>query len=330
MGFLNKIKVGDTTYDISAKVGEALKIDEDGTIQLNIGHGLFINDGLKKLQTYNLGDGLGYDQDNVAMKVKLGDGFKFNEKGAIEFNLGSGLVINDSHLNIALGDGLKHVNETIAIDDKINDACNVYLGKTTITGDSSPESFNLNNFTSEGVAKFHVQSRTQESSVDNMPIANRGGGHTVCGELTVLDASLNPSETMITQKLLLSNRVGDSKEYIRSCKEGTWTPWLTTVNMQEVNQTASFDDYIDNGIYSGVYVGEPTLLGQGQNIETYETFVIVTINNYAVHQASSAIPHLISQFKYALTPTGEVTFLKRVGRKTEQSMSWGNWGLLYT
>jgi hypothetical protein len=230
---------------------------------------------------YNLGKGLWYDQDAFSMNVKLGSGMEFDENNCI---------INGN-----------------------------YLGKEVVTGNSSPESFNLNNFIKEGVQKFSLQSRTHNSSVDNIPITNGGGGHTVSGELTVIDASLNETETMIGQKLILSNRTGgDTKEYIRSYREGVWSPWLTTVTMQEVGQTSSFDKYIDNGMYSGVYVGATT-----DTLTQYETFVLVTINNHAVNSLSNGqIPHMVSQFKYALKPdaSNPVSFASRVLMK--QNDTW--------
>jgi hypothetical protein len=148
---------------------------------------------------------------------------------------------------------------------------------------------------------------------------------------------------MITQKLLLSNRVGgEGKEFIRSCKEGIWTPWLTTVTMQEVGMTYKYDNYIDNGMYSGVYIGNDihedigSMSGSSEIIcAQYETFVIVTINNYAVVQAfkkmDESIPQSISQFKYAVMPDGTITFLKRLGIKYEgnSSIMWGNWDYLF-
>lgn len=253
MDFINKIKVGDTTYDITSKIGNGLELNE---------------------------------------------------------------------------------NNEIVTKDK-------YIKKDVYLGDNSqPSGMTLNKITEEGLYEFHLDSRTCDT--DDIPVSNKGNGHTMAGRLNVIDSSLNDEETMITQKLLLSNRVGgEGKEFIRSCKEGVWTPWLTNVTMQEVGMTYNYDNYIDNGMYSGVYAGLDiyeeigSMSGLSEIIcAQYETFVIVTINNYAVVQAfnemGQTIPHHISQFKYAVMPNGTITFLKRLGIKTSTSyVEWGNWQYLF-
>ena len=238
-----------------------------------------------------------------------------------------------------IGNGLKlNENNEIVTKDK-------YIRKDVYLGDNSqPSGMTLNKITEEGLYEFYLQSRTYDSNVDDIPVLNSGNGHTIAGRLNVVDASLDDEESMITQKLLLSNRIGgEGKEYIRSCKEGVWTPWLTNVTMQEVGVTYRFDEYIDNGMYSGVYAGLDIHEGGNSGAQSgsteilchqYETFVIVTINNYSVvatlKNQGIDIPHSISQFKYALTPYGNVTFFKRVGIKNGTSISWGEWGYLYT
>ena len=253
MDFINKIKVGDATYDITSKIGNGLELNE---------------------------------------------------------------------------------NNEIITKDK-------YIRKDVYKGDNSqPLDMTLNKITEEGLYEFHLDSRTYNT--DDIPVLNTGNGHSMAGRLNVIDSSLDDEETMITQKLLLSNRVGgEGKEFIRSCKEGIWTPWLTTVTMQEVGMTYNYNYYIDNGMYSGVYVGNDiheeigSISGSSEIIcAQYETFVIVTINNYAVVQAMKEmgqnIPHHISQFKYALMPNGTITFLKRLGIKTGAgNVEWGYWEYLF-
>lgn len=253
MEFINKIKVGETTYDITSKIGKGLELNE---------------------------------------------------------------------------------NNEIVTKDKYNRK-DVYKGDN-----SQPSGMTLNKITQEGLYEFHLDSRTYDT--DDIPVLNTGNGHTMAGRLNVVDASLNGEETMITQKLLLSNRMGgEGKEFIRSCKEGIWTPWLTTVTMQEVGMTDNYDDYIDNRMYSGVYIGSD--IGYGGSMSglseifcaRYETFVIVTINNYAVVQAfqknGESIPQYISQFKYAVMPNGTITFLKRLGYKNvgETTINWEMWQHLF-
>lgn len=238
----------------------------------------------------------------------------------VKTNLGNGLSLDE--------------NAKIITKDK-------YIKKDVYLGDNSqPSGMTLNKITEEGLYEFYLQSRTYDT--DDIPVLNSGNGHTIAGRLNVVDASLDDEESMITQKLLLSNRFGgEGKEYIRSCKEGVWTPWLTNVTMQEVGVTSRFDEYINNGMYSGVYGGPDIHESAGAHsgstkvlCHQYETFVIVTINNYSVvatlKKQDINIPHSISQFKYALTPYGNVTFLKRVGTKNSNSISWGDWDYLYT
>ena len=234
-----------------------------------------------------------------------------------------------------IGNGLKlNENNEIVTKDK-------YIRKDVYKGDNSqPSGMTLNKITEEGLYEFHLDSRTYDT--DDIPVLNTGNGHSMAGRLNVIDSSLNDEETMITQKLLLSNRVGgEGKEFIRSCKEGIWTPWLTTVTMQEVGMTNDYDDYIDNGMYSGVYIGNDIGIGGAMSGSSeimcaqYETFVIVTINNYAVVQAlkkmDESIPQYISQFKYAVMPDGTITFLKRLGIKYDGSafIMWGDWQHLF-
>lgn len=236
-----------------------------------------------------------------------------------------------------IGNGLElNENNEIVTKDK-------YIRKDVYLGDNSqPSGMTLNKITNEGIYEFYLQSRTYDSYIDDIPVLNNGNGHTIAGRLNVVDASFDDKETMITQKLLLSNRVGgEGKEFIRSCKEGIWTPWLTTATMQEVGMTDNYDNYIDNRMYSGVYIGSD--IGYGGSMSglseimcaQYETFVIVTINNYAVVQAfkemGESIPQYISQFKYAVMPNGTVTFLKRLGIKYEgeTTIDWGNWQHLF-
>ena len=121
---------------------------------------------------------------------------------------------------------------------------------------------NMNDFTDSGIYNiFGEHTRTD----DNLPINNTGGGHTFDGRLTVFDSSLpnvgnDIKDCCLTQLLTLSNRVGgDGNMYIRngsglnkeSLSWGNWGKLQTNVEVGLLHIT-ELDDYIDNGIYSGV------------------------------------------------------------------------------
>lgn len=176
-------------------------------------------------------------------------------------------------------------------------------------------------FTTAGIYNI-IGERTNAG--DGLPFANSNPGHTFHARLVVLDSSINGTEVCITQILMLSNRVGgDGNVYLRTgnaaSKEelqsgNSWDLWGTLQQNIEVGQTTSLDDYIDNGVYSGVYMVSPTQL---------ETFVLVVINNYAL-AASMGEERNISQFKYALNIDGNFSYKTRTGRG-EDEMDWGSW-----
>lgn len=318
MGYINKIKIGSETYDVSSKISDGLSRKNDGSIYVSTSSGLT------------------FDMDkNYALTIKTGSGLTFDSSNNLcwGYTLGSGIFLEKNML------GLKTKNNGISITEdnyfSLDEKVMQYKEKKNYADSTE---FNMNNFTTEGIYKIHVDSRT--ATYDNLPITNTGGGHTVDGELTVLNASLpDNSETLLTQKLILANRLGgEGKEYIRSRNNGTWTPWLTNQTMREVGTTTSFDDYIQNGMYSGVYVGssENDKIGSSHSgdchYHVYETFVIITIDNYAVHQMSGGqYPNMITQFKYALTPTDGPSFNVRYGvyDTSSSSVNWNGWEMIH-
>ena len=172
-------------------------------------------------------------------------------------------------------------------------------------------SSNLNNFTTAGVYEIKGE-RTMSPSYDNLPIYNSGGGHTISARLEVLDSSINDTinddDKCITQKLTLSNRVGgDGNVYIRTGRGRTydsisWEPWATLQTNINVGDTRTLNNFVDNGIYSGVWTDEYNSYA--------ETFVMVVINDYAV----AGNDKTITQFKYAydtLAGSGIPTFTTR-------------------
>ncbi len=182
---------------------------------------------------------------------------------------------------------------------------------------------NINNYTTQGT---YIITGERSNANDNLPIENSAPGHTISARLFVLDSSINPQEVCVTQVLMIGNRLGnDGNTYIRtgnatsiaalqSASSSQWGKWGKLQQNIEVGQTASFNTYIDNGIYSGVYTNGNT---------QFETFVMVVINNYAIAGATGRT-RSISQFKYALNIDGTFSYNTRTGQGNN-TITWGSW-----
>lgn len=163
---------------------------------------------------------------------------------------------------------------------------------------------------------------------DGLPIANSNPGHTIKARLVVLDSSISGTgdtdDKCITQILTLSNRTGgDGDVYIRTGRAHStnvlaggsgWEPWGKLQQNIEVGQVTSLNNFIGNGIYSGVYTNGSSF---------FETFVMVVINNYAVAGATGQV-RSISQFKYALNVDSTFSYKTRTGRGNT-GIEWGSW-----
>ena len=166
------------------------------------------------------------------------------------------------------------------------------------------------------------------SAADGLPIENSAPGHTIHARLTVLDSSITGSgdndDKCITQILALSNRTGgDGDVYIRTGRAQStnmlaggsgWEPWGKLQQNIEVGQVTSLNNFIGNGIYSGVYTNGSSF---------FETFVMVVINNYAVAGATGQV-RSVSQFKYALNVDSTFSYKTRTGRGNT-GIEWGGW-----
>ena len=144
----------------------------------------------------------------------------------------------------------------------------------------------------------------------------------------MLDSSISGNgandDKCITQILTLSNRTGgDGEIYVRTGRASSknqlaggygWEQWAKLQQNVQVGQVTSLNSYIENGMYSGVYVN-----GDGQ----FETFVMVVINNYAVAGANGKV-RSVSQFKYALALDGTFSYRSRSGQGNT-GISWGEW-----
>ena len=179
---------------------------------------------------------------------------------------------------------------------------------------------NMNDYTTAGVYNISGE-RTRYN--DNLPINNTGGGHTFSGRLFVYDSSLpttgnDSKDCCVTQVLTLSNRVGgDGNMYIRTASGSTksnltWSKWGKLQTNIEVGEVYSLDEFIDNGIYSGVYTDGSSFI---------ETFVMIVINDYFA-AGSIGNSRTVAQFKYAYDSYNNITVIKH--RKLKDN-SWTDW-----
>lgn len=183
----------------------------------------------------------------------------------------------------------------------------------------------IDTFTTAGT--YHITGERINDS-DGLPIDNAAPGHTFHARLQVLDSSIDGTgdshDKCVTQVLKLSNRTGgDGDIYVRTGRAATkeqlaagngWEQWGKLQQNVQVGVVTSLDDFIDNGIYSGVYT-------YGNSV--FETFVMVVINNYVAATATGKT-RCISQFKYALNTDSNFAYKTRTGRGST-SIEWGTW-----
>lgn len=183
------------------------------------------------------------------------------------------------------------------------------------------DSSSLNDFTTAGVYEI-IGERKMSSEYDNLPIENSGDSHTISARLEVLDSSINSTtnndDKCITQKLTISNRVGDgSNVYIRTGRGRSyasiaWEKWSTLQTYINVGDVRSLDNFVESGTYSGVWTDE--------NNTFAETFVMVTINDSAVAGENKTVV----QYKYSydtLKGNGEPAYNTR----SLHNGAWGEW-----
>lgn len=193
---------------------------------------------------------------------------------------------------------------------------------TTVEWDSASC---IDSFVTAGV--YNITGERLNAS-DGLPIENSAPGHTISARLTVLNSSIagtgDSDDKCITQILTLSNRTGgDGDVYIRTGRAHStnvlaggsgWEPWGKLQQNIEVGQVTSLNNFIGNGIYSGVYTNGSSF---------FETFVMVVINNYAVAGATGNV-RSVSQFKYALNVDSTFSYKTRTGRGGS-NIEWGSW-----
>ena len=213
-------------------------------------------------------------------------------------------------------------------------------------------SFNMNDYKAQGV--YYITGERLQSENDNLPIMNASSGHTISGQLTVLDASLSDTEQCITQYLKLTNRLGsEGKEYIRTYNKYSngsegWSAWRElkqTTNLNQISD-AELKNYTENGMYEGVIVGSISSLnnitkvienflstastsGGAEDIPTGTLFKMDVLNNYAVVQkveewGFGVIPRSVTQRAKALLITGQYVEIQR----TLQGDVWSGWKIV--
>jgi hypothetical protein len=180
------------------------------------------------------------------------------------------------------------------------------VGAKSITWNNDTDPSNMNDFVVAGV--YDIKGERKRTN-DNLPILNTGGGHSFNARLTVLDSSITGSgmddDKCITQVLSFSNRLGQGEVYIRTGKGSsldnlTWEKWSTLQRNVNVGEVKTLDNLIDNGIYSGAYIGTGNKF----------TFVMVVINDYAP-AAKLGADRVVNQFLYAVEVGGVVRYTTR-------------------
>ncbi|MBQ3555086.1 MAG: hypothetical protein IJA09_02600 [Bacteroidales bacterium] len=213
-------------------------------------------------------------------------------------------------------------------------------------------SFNMNDYKTQGI--YYITGERLQSENDNLPIMNASSGHSISGQLTVLDASLSDTEQCITQYLKLTNRLGsEGKEYIRTYNKYSngsegWSAWRELKQTTNLNQISDdgLKNYTENGMYEGVIVGSISSLnnitkvienflstastsGGAEDIPTGTFFTMNVLNNYAVVQkveewGFGVIPRSVTQRAKLLLITGQYVEIQR----TLQGDVWGYWKMV--
>ena len=176
--------------------------------------------------------------------------------------------------------------------------------------------YHMNAFTETG--EYHIHGERTDAN-DGLPILNAGSGHTIDARLTVLDSSLTrgtgeKTDTVVTQILRLSNRTGgDGHVYVRTAQAanksqlatpsstawGTWEKLMGVFEKNAVKNIADLDTYTTNGMYSGIFMLSASYQQHyGLDIPLGSTFLIVTVNGYAV--SSAGLTPQLTQMLYLL------------------------------
>ncbi|MBE6300067.1 MAG: hypothetical protein E7083_07040 [Bacteroidales bacterium] len=241
----------------------------------------------------------------------------------------------------------------MAIISKINVAGQIYDiqdERVEIENIEWSSTFNMNDYKKQGI--YYITGERLQSENDNLPIMNASSGHTINGQLTVLDASLSDTEQCITQYLKLTNRLGsEGKEYIRTYNKYSngsegWSAWRElkqTTNLNQISD-AELKNYTENGMYEGVimngsdiswienaiekFFADLPMSGGAEPIPSGTLFTMDVLNNYAVVRAASqmgiAVERSVTQRAKLLLITGQYVEIQR----TLQGDVWCGWKMI--
>ena len=206
---------------------------------------------------------------------------------------------------------------------------------------------NIDNYKTQGI--YYISGERLKSESDHLPILNASSGHSISGQLTVLDASLSTTEQCITQYLKLSNRLGsEGKEYVRTYNKysnGTsgWSEWREIKQTSILNQISDtqLKNKTENGTYEGAILNNTSDFSnitskistflQGiqsagaSELPTGSLFTLEVLNNYAIvnfaKQNNITINKSITQRAKVLLVNGTYIEIQR----THNGSSWSNW-----
>lgn len=96
MALIKQIKVGGTTYDVAMRAGNGIEIGISG-VSVRCSSGLRADPSGLSVLISGHEDGYlhGLEYKGGAIAVKLDSGLRFNDRGYIQLDLGSGLALDD-------------------------------------------------------------------------------------------------------------------------------------------------------------------------------------------------------------------------------------------
>lgn len=274
---------------LQSAIGSGAKIGANSTIGVNaiVGPSAVLGSSANVAPYAKIGASVNIEQGTtIGRSVSIADGANIGDA-----LIGSGVEIGD---NVYIG-------QNIHINSQFN---SLALGNNVQTITIQGGKINLNDYSEKGTYRISGEV-TYGSEVTNLPMQNHGGGNTIDAMLWVLDSSLpnigaKDDDVCITQFLLLSNRTGGAEGdmFMRSANGKTkdsltWKAWEKYQTNVEVGMVTSLDEFVDNGIYSGIY-------NTGGRPSEIETFVMIVINNYVVANTNKTI----TQIKYSTRVDG--------------------------
>lgn len=294
---------------LQSAIGSGAKVGANSTIGVNavVGPSAVIGSSVNVAPYAKVGTSANIGQDvTIGRSVKIGDGA----------NIGDALIGN----GVEIGENL-YIGQDVHINSQFN---SLALGDNVQTITIQGGKINLNDYTEKGIYRIGGEV-TYPPEETNLPMLNHGGGNTIDAVLWVLDSSLpnvgaKDDDVCVTQFLTLSNRTGGAEGdmFMRSANGKTkdsltWKRWEKYQTNVEVGMVTSLDEFVDNGIYSGIY-------NQGGQPTEIETFVVLVINNYAVANENKTI----TQIKYGTRVDGVFTTQTR-SKGVATGGEWSEW-----